>query len=331
VPIGRPISRTRVFILDEQLRPVPVGVPGELYIGGDGLARGYHNDPELTAKKFVPNPFGSVDSTRLYKTGDRVRWLANGLIEFLGRQDEQLKVRGYRIEPGEIEARLLEHPQVQSVAVVLRNYAPGDNRLVAYVVSKTEDTGTGDSRVSQAGEIDFVGQLRDLARRYLPDFMVPAAVVTLPELPLTPSGKLDRASLPMPEGERQLDQEFVPPGTETERTVAQIWQELLAIDRAGVHDNFFDLGGHSLLLAKVHTRLQEAFQRDIAMVDLFRYPTIHALAKFVSAESDNAHEDHEKRQRKEDDRTKRLKAGKDRLKKRLKRAGKPRLGGGNVE
>ncbi|NNF93561.1 MAG: amino acid adenylation domain-containing protein, partial [Altererythrobacter sp.] len=245
VPIGRPISNTRVYILDEHLHPVPVGVPGELYLGGDGLARGYLNRPELTAEKFIADPFSDEPHARLYRTGDWVRYQPDGNIEFIGRRDHQVKVRGFRIELGEIEAALGRLQPVQEAVVLLREDRPGDKRVVAYVVAEGEQAG-------------LVEELRTQLKRELPDYMLPSAFVLLDALPLTPNGKVDRAALPAPEAADHLTAEYVAPRTPTEEILAGIWAEVLGVERVGVHDDFFELGGHSLLATQVISRVRQA-------------------------------------------------------------------------
>ncbi len=267
VPIGRPIANTQVYILDRALRPVPVGAPGELYIGGDGLARGYWRQPELTAERFVPHPFSAEPGARLYKTGDRARYLPTGDIEFMGRLDNQVKIRGYRVEPGEIEARLEQHPAVQNAVVVAREDIPGDKRLVAYVIAAPGQQPTADA-------------LREALQTALPDYMIPAAFVRLDALPLTPNGKVDRARLPAPDW-TQSATTHTPPRTPTEETLAEIWQGVLGVAQVGVHDNFFALGGHSLLATRVMSRVQQTFQVAIPLRALFEAPTVAGLAAAV--------------------------------------------------
>ncbi len=264
-PIGRPIANTRVYILDRHLQPAPVGVPGELHISGAGLARGYLNRPELTAAKFVPNPFSRDPQSRLYKTGDLVRWLADGNIEFLGRIDQQVKIRGNRIEIGEIEFVLGRHPRVREAAVIARTGSPGENRLVAYAVPTP-------------GQVVTAGALREYLKEKLPDYMVPSAFVLLEALPLTANGKVDRQALPVPATRAESEQTVAPPATPTEEMLAGIWCAVLNLDRAGIHDNFFDLGGHSLLATQVISRVRRAFQLDLRLADLFEAPTIAGLA-----------------------------------------------------
>jgi amino acid adenylation domain-containing protein len=273
IPIGRPIGNTRVYVLDSQMTPVPVGIPGELYIGGDGLARGYLNRPKLTAERFLDDPFierpvSEGPGSRLYRTGDMVRWLPEGILEFLGRKDDQVKLRGFRIELGEIESLLSTHELVREAVVLLREDEPGDKRLVGYVVPQ------GD------GQLSFE-DLRSYLRHKLPDYMVPSYFVQLESLPLTPNGKVDRKALPTPGGQRQLNETYVQPKTKLERSIANIWQEALHIDKVGMHDNFFDLGGNSLLMILVRSKLTEITKIDIPMVNLFRYPTVSALVTYL--------------------------------------------------
>jgi amino acid adenylation domain-containing protein len=262
VPIGRPVAQSTAYVLGAGHRPVPPGFWGELYVGGDGVARGYLGRPALTAERFVPDPFSAEPGARLYRTGDRVRWSAEGALEFGGRFDQQVKVRGFRIEPGEIEAALLGHPQVSEAAVVTREDG-GERRLVAYLV----------------GEVP-TAELRTYLRERLPEYMLPAAFVALDELPLTPNGKLDRARLPAPEAEESA---FVAPRTPTEEAVAAAWAEVLGRERVGVHDNFFEIGGHSLLATQVVTRLRRALDRDVPLRALFEAPTVAGLAAAADA------------------------------------------------
>jgi amino acid adenylation domain-containing protein len=266
-PVGRPIANTQIYILDSNLRPVPIGVPGELYIGGDGLARGYLNHSDLTAEKFVPNPFSDSPGKRLYRTGDLARYLSDGNIEFLGRIDHQVKVRGYRIELGEIEAVLRGHPQV-SEAIVLPEDGPAGKRLVAYLVSIQD-------RVE-------VGELRTFLKAKLPDYMVPSTFAFLDSLPLTPSGKIDRQALPKPGQSRpEVESAFVTPRTPTEELLARIWAEVLNLEKVGIHDNFFELGGHSLLAMQVISRQREAFRVELPLRSVFERPTIAGLAERI--------------------------------------------------
>ncbi|WP_052519231.1 amino acid adenylation domain-containing protein [Archangium violaceum] len=278
MPIGRPISNTVVYVLDERMQPVPVGVAGELYAGGDGLALGYLNRPELTAERFVPHPFSEDPRARLYKTGDRVRYLADGRLEYLGRGDAQVKVRGFRIELGEVEAALAKHPGVGEVVVVVRNDGPSGKHLVAYVVPISPRP-PGEGRGEGATGPGFKSEeLRTWLKQTLPEYMVPSAFVRLERLPLTPNGKLDRAALPAPEADGTEREEYVAPRTRMEQLVADIWAPLLKQPRVGARDDFFELGGHSLLAAQVATRLREALQREFPILMLFEAPTVEALA-----------------------------------------------------
>ena len=267
VPIGRPIANTQIYILDRHLHPVPIGVPGELHIGGVGLARGYLNRPELTAERFIPNPFSDDPDARLYKTGDLARYLPDGNIEFLGRFDDQVKIRGFRIELGEIETALNEHPDIKACAVLARDDTPGDRRLVAYIVPDEN---------ALAASAD----LRDFLRRKLPDYMLPSAFIVLAQLPLTPSGKLDRRALPAPDYSGS-ENAYVAPRTPTEEKLAEIFAAMLKLDRIGIHDNFFDLGGHSLLATQVISRVRKTFELDILLRALFELPTVAELAKLI--------------------------------------------------
>jgi amino acid adenylation domain-containing protein len=275
--IGRPISNAQVYLLDADMNPVPVGVAGELHIGGVGLARGYLNRPALTAERFVPNPFSNEPGARLYRTGDLACYTPEGEIDFLGRIDHQVKVRGFRIEPGEIEAAVERHEGVREAVVVAREDTPGEKRLVAYV---TRAAGEAGAALSAAA-------LRRRLKERLPEYMAPSAFVVLDEMPLTPNGKVDRKALPAPEQPlRAADETFTPPRSELERTVAAVWCEVLGVEQVGVDDNFFDLGGHSLLMIKANSRLRELLKREISMVDMFHYPTVGALARFLSPETD---------------------------------------------
>ncbi|MGH7770385.1 MAG: non-ribosomal peptide synthetase [Candidatus Binatia bacterium] len=267
IPIGRPIGNTQVYILDSHLNPAPTGAPGELYIGGDGLARGYLARPELTNERFIPNPFSREPGQRLYKTGDLARYLADGNIEFLGRLDNQVKIRGFRIELGEIESVIAQHPVVREAVVVARDDAPGEKRLAAYVVPKRESPPTTD-------------YLRRFLQEKLPHYMIPSAFVHLESLPLTPNGKVDYRALPDPRNPDSRDRrEYIVPRDETERILCRVWSEVLGIDRVGLDDDFFASGGHSLLAAKLFTRLDEAFGRSLPLGVLFNAPTVRLLAE----------------------------------------------------
>lgn len=275
VLIGQPIANTQLYVLDQHYQPVPIGIPGELYIGGAGLARGYLNQPELTAVKFIPHPFSHEPGTRLYKTGDLARYCADGNLEFLGRIDHQVKVRGYRIELGEIESLLGQHPEIQAAVVFMREDKPNNQRLVAYFVSNAQKPPT-------------TTNLRQFLKQQLPEYMVPSAFVQLKTLPLTTNGKIDRRALPIPDGDRpELAEVYVAPRSEIEQAIARIWQQVLHLETVGINDNFFDLGGHSLLIVQVHRQLQEIGHRDLSLVDIFQHPTIQSLSQFLSVNSES--------------------------------------------
>ncbi|HEU4881042.1 MAG TPA: thioesterase domain-containing protein, partial [Longimicrobium sp.] len=268
VPIGGPSANARVYVLDEAGEPVPVGVAGELFIGGVPVARGYLGRPELTAERFVPDPFGGEPGARLYRTGDVVRWLADGQLAFVGRNDDQVKVRGFRVELGEIEARLREHPGVREAVVLAREDVPGDRRLVAYCVA---DAAVG------------VDSLRAHLAERVPEYMVPAAYVRLDALPLSPNGKLDRGSLPAPEAQAYASGAYEPPANDTEKALAEIWAEVLGVERVGRGDNYFALGGHSLLAVRGIARIRQALGVEIPLSDVFSHPTVESLAARLSA------------------------------------------------
>jgi aspartate racemase len=274
VPIGRPIANTQVYILDALLQPVPVGVPGELYIGGAGLARGYLNSPDLTAEKFIPNPFSDDPDVRLYKTGDLARYLPDGNIEFMGRLDNQVKIRGFRIELGEIEAVLAQHPAVQESVVIVHEDSSHDKRLIAYLVFAEPAIET----------------IRSFLKERLPDYMIPNAFVPIEAMPLTPNGKIDTSALPAPRMP-QREGAFVPPRTLLEERLACIWVEILGIEsfhfgpsQINIHDNFFELGGHSLAAARLISRVREVFLVQLPIRRLFEFPTIAELAKCIETE-----------------------------------------------
>ncbi|HEX7241918.1 MAG TPA: amino acid adenylation domain-containing protein, partial [Longimicrobiaceae bacterium] len=275
LPVGAPLANAVVHVLDRRRELVPVGVPGELYVAGEAVARGYWGRPSLTAERFVPDPFAQEGGGRLYRTGDRVRRLPGGGLEFLGRMDQQVKVRGHRIEPAEIEAVLAEHPAVREVVVLAREFGPGDLRLVAYVAAEHDDT------PSEA-------VLRAWLRERLPEHMVPAALVTLERLPLTGNGKVDRAALPTPFATRRPAGDAASTLTPTERLVAGIWAETLGVERVETDDSFFDVGGNSLLLLRVHSRLAEALGREVPLVELLHHRSLGALAAHLDAGSDPA-------------------------------------------
>ena len=312
VPIGKPINNTQFYVLDDCLQPVPIGVPGQLYIGGVGLAKGYLNKPGLTAEKFIPNPFSSSLSapsapsapsassassapSALYKTGDLVRYLPDGNLEYLSRIDNQVKLRGFRIELGEIESVLMQHPDVKQAVVTLYKNND-DEKLIAYVLPSSD--------ISQS-------ELRQFLQDKLPAYMIPSNYMMLEEFPLTPNRKIDRKALPTPEKIRPELENYVIPKTKIEQEIAQIWQEVLQVEKIGIHDNFFDLGGHSLLMVKVQSKLREKFSHDVSLVEMFRHPTISALVNYFSRTDDEVQPD--------DSRNEQIATGKERLKQRLKK------------
>jgi len=267
--LGGPIANTLFYVLDQHRQAVPVGVPGELYIGGDGVAEGYRGRPELTAERFVPDPFGAGDG-RLYRTGDMVRWRADGTLDFLGRIDHQVKLRGFRIELEEIEAALASQDGITTVVVIVREDVAGDKRLVAYFVSRDGD----------APEIDT---LRRALKARLPPYMVPSAFVALDSMPTTPNGKLDRQALPAPDGAtREREHDFVAPATPVEQALAEIWGHVLVVDRVGIDDDFFDLGGHSLLAVKMVAQVFDDLGVELALRRLFETPRIRELAAGIT-------------------------------------------------
>ncbi len=268
VPIGRPIANTQVYLLSAQLQPVPIGVPGELYIGGDGLARGYFNRPDLTDEKFIPNPFSNILGSRLYKTGDKARYLPDGNIEFLGRIDNQVKIRGFRIEPGEIEAVISQHPGVQETVVVALQDLPNRKYLAAYIVEDGQSTTSSN--------------LRGFLKQRLPDYMIPSTFVMLSALPLTPNGKVDRRALPKPDtAHQELAAAFVPPRTRLEELLTQIWREVLHLEQVGIHDNFFEVGGDSILSILIISKANIAGVQ-ITPKQIFQHQTIAELALVAS-------------------------------------------------
>jgi amino acid adenylation domain-containing protein len=271
VTIGRPITNTQIYLLDTNLQPVPIGVPGEIYIGGAGLARGYLNRPELTKERFISNQFSNKIESRLYKTGDLARYLPDGNLEYLGRIDHQVKIRGFRIELGEIENALLKHPAVREVLVLARE----DQQLVAYMVCLSD-------------QIPTVNQLRTYLKELLPEYMVPSVFIFLETFPLLPNGKIDRRALPVAEALRPtLTTAYEVPQSEMEQQIAKLWQEVLHLDKVGIHDNFFDLGGHSLLMLQVNHQLRTILQQDISVVTMFQNPTIYSLAQYLSQTTEN--------------------------------------------
>jgi acyl-coenzyme A synthetase/AMP-(fatty) acid ligase len=269
-PIGVPLPDGRLYVLDPAGEPVPLGVPGEMCVAGAAVTRGYLDRPGLTAEKFVPDPFAWEPGARMYRSGDRVRRMASGELEFVGRVDHQVKVRGFRIEPGEVEAAVAAHPAVRQALVLAREDRPGDRQLVAYVVP--DEGRTVESR-----------GLREWTAERVPDYMVPAAFVVLDKLPLTFNGKTDRRALPPPA--REAAEAFVAPRSGLEREIAAAWEEVLEVERVGVDDNFFEIGGHSLLLARLHRRLRDGLGRELSVVDLFRFPTVAALARHLDPDA----------------------------------------------
>ena len=268
VPIGRPIANTQLYVLDSFLQPVPTGVAGELYIGGAGVARGYLNQPELTAERFIPDGFGSKPGGRLYRTGDLVRYRLDGQLEFIGRIDDQLKIHGYRVETEEIAVTLKQHGSLRDAFVTAIRDTNGDNRLVAYLIARREELS--------------VTELRAFLKEKLPEYMIPSAFVWLANLPLTAAGKVDRRALPEPGALRpQLTTSYVAPQGETEELIAALWREVLQVETVGVHDNFFDLGGDSFSVYDVYSKLCELLGCELSILDLFKYPTVNALAGHI--------------------------------------------------
>jgi amino acid adenylation domain-containing protein len=275
VPIGRPIANTQVYVLDEWMNVMPIGIPGELYLGGEGLARGYWQRPDLTAEKFVPNPFSDIPGQRLYQTGDLVRWREAGYLEYLGRLDHQVKIRGFRIELGEIEAVLLQCPNVRESVVVVREDYPGDKRLVAYVTAKERDRGLETQELSR------------YLQEKLPNYMAPSAFVILDALPISPNGKIERSKLPAPEIFRPIpDLKDTVPETDVEKQILRAWQEILHLENIGVTQNLFDLGANSLHSVRMQNMLKQRLNRDIELLELFRFPTIRSLAAHLSQPGD---------------------------------------------
>jgi len=288
VPIGKPIANTDIYILDDKLMPVPVGIAGELCIGGYGVARGYLNQPALSAERFIPDSFNDEPGARIYRTGDLARFLPDGNIEFLGRIDHQVKIRGYRIELEEIEAVIGTFEGVRETVISAREDVPGDKRLVAYIVSGN-------------GRAFSVNDLRSYLKEKLPDYMVPSAFVTMKALPQTNNGKVDRKSLPAPEGVRTNgESKYAPPQSVLEETIAAVWRQTLRVDRVGIDDNFFDIGGHSLLMAQVHSQLRDVLKRDLPLIKILEHPTIRSLAEYLVEEKNeqlSSHRNYERAQK----------------------------------
>lgn len=283
VPIGRPISNSRAYILDENLQPVAPGEPGELWAGGDGVARGYLNAPDLTAEKFLADPFSSEPGARMYGTGDLARWRGDGTIEFLGREDNQIKILGHRIEPGEIEALLVKYPGVREACVVANTDSTGTKRVVAYYVSNANGAGSPNG-------------IKDFLAAKLPAYMLPFSCIPLTALPLSPNGKVDRAALPAPSSDVNSDAPETG-GSHLEETIAGVWKNILHKDRVGLDENFFDLGGDSLLLVAAHSNIQKLLQTEIKLTDLFAYPTIRSLAKNLGSAGPSFDSVHERAQK----------------------------------
>jgi arthrofactin-type cyclic lipopeptide synthetase C len=269
VPIGRPIANTQLYILDGQMKPVPIGVAGEIYIGGAGVGRGYWKRPELTAERFVKDPFSANRESRLYRTGDIGRYRLDGNIEYLARNDHQVKIRGYRIELGEIEARLKDREEIKDVVVLAREDTPGEKRLVAYYTTRME------------GDVSETESLRVHLEQVLPSYMIPAAYVPLERLPLTPNGKLDRKALPAPEAGAYRHREYEAPQGEIETALAEIWGKLLLVERVGRHDNFFELGGHSLLAVRLQRELY-VLGYEVSLTSIFEHPTVVKLERHIA-------------------------------------------------
>ncbi|GJD16867.1 hypothetical protein RIVM261_018230 [Rivularia sp. IAM M-261] len=310
VPIGKPLANLNLYILDSEMRLLPIGAPGEVCVSGVGVGAGYWKNEEKTNLSFVPNPFtdsrNKLPGNRkdlIYKTGDLGRWLPDGNIEFLGRIDHQVKIRGFRVELGEIETFLGQHPNVRENVVVVQQEEVGNAQLVAYVVAKTES-------------IPSIGELRSFLKEKLPDHMIPSAFIMLESIPLAPSGKVDRKALPKPDHLRpELENIYVRPRNEVERLIVDIWQKILKVEKVGIQDNFFELGGHSLNVLQVYGKLREVLKADLAMTDLFKYPTISSLSQYLSQTDDNDDEAFVYQQNNE--RNEKREAGKARLKLRL--------------
>jgi len=268
VPIGYPVANTRIYILDPDLQPVPAGCSGELHIGGIQVARGYLNRKELTEKKFIPDPFSKAPGAKLYKTGDLARFLPDGSIEYIGRIDFQVKIRGLRVELGEIENRISEYPGIAQNVVIVFEDTPGNQLLVSYYTE------------NPLLEIDTV-KLRKFLQNILPDYMVPQHFIKLDSIPLSSNGKIDRKALPSPSFERKTNAIYIEPRSKEEIIIADVWKELLMLDKVGIDDSFFDLGGHSLLLIRMLIKLKSHFERELCIIDFFRYPSIRKLGEYL--------------------------------------------------
>ena len=274
VVVGRPLANTQIYILDKNLQPLPIGVPGEIHIGGEGVTRGYLNRPELTEEKFIPNPFSHSVNALLYKTGDMGRFLPDGRIEFQGRADFQVKIRGFRIELGEIESVLSHHPNVERVVVIVREDRPGDKKLVAYVILKPDQ--------------DLVlSELRAHLEQSLPEYMVPSMFVRMQSFPVTANGKIERRALPAPDWSHLAAANKNTPSDHLELILVRVWENVLGIPNLGVDDNFFDLGGHSLLAVRLLSEVEKVVRRRIPLASLFRGPTVASLAKLIREGSES--------------------------------------------
>ena len=269
VNLGKPIDNTQVYVLNTELQPVPAGYPGELFIGGDGLAKGYFNLPEMTREKFLPDPFSSMTGARMYRTGDLVQQLENGKLEFLNRVDSQVKIRGFRIELGEIESALAQYQTIRDNVVIVREDSPGDKRLIAYIITEeNQETDTS--------------ELRQFLKTRLPDYMVPSGFVFISQFPLTPNGKIDRKALPAPgDTEQDSAKVFIEPQTETEKKLAAIWCNALKIKRIGIDDNFFELGGNSLVAAMLISSINSNFGVRMALRTIFEKQTLLEIASEI--------------------------------------------------
>ena len=274
-PIGEPIGDLEIFLLDAYQQPVPFGVAGEIYVGGAGVSRGYLNRPELTDERFVAHPFSSDPNARLYRSGDLARSSPDGGIEYLGRIDHQVQIRGFRVELGEIESVLKSHPQVRD-ALVSYEQSTGSGRLLAYLIPTLD-------------EIPDATELRGYLKSRLPEYMLPAAFLAVTAFPLTPNGKIDTQALPLPDNSRREDSvRYESPRTELERTIVDVWKQVLQVTTLSIHDNVFDLGAHSLHIVQVHQRLKGQFGGELAVVELFRHPTIASLSQLLSANHNHA-------------------------------------------
>jgi len=276
VPIGRPIHNSKIYILDTEMNPVPVGITGELYIGGEILAKGYLNKPEVTGEKFVPDPFADTPGAKMFKTGDLARYLSSGEIEFRGRMDSQVKVRGYRVELGEIEHSLNRHPEIQHAIAIVREDEENDVRVVAYLLYR-DKKGPGNS------------ELRDYLKQKLPDYMIPSSFVKLDSIPLLPNNKINIKALPKPEFKKNLDADLERIYSDNyEKILARIWEEVLGTEKFGPSDNFFDVGGHSLLIVKLRSQIKDRMGIEVSNIELFQYANIRSLARHLAAKEQSA-------------------------------------------